>query len=102
MTVCVADHGCITCGDVAIPMRVVKIDLERGLALCAATDGERESVEIALVEPVSPGEVLLVHAGTALARAGDRAADPVLAHGTGQDVTPSPIRASGGGRRVRA
>jgi hydrogenase maturation factor len=67
MSECVADHGCITCGDVAIPMRVVKIDERRGLALCADVDGGRETVEIALVEPVGPEEWLLVHAGTALA-----------------------------------
>jgi hydrogenase assembly chaperone HypC/HupF len=68
MSECVADHGCITCGDVAIPMRVVKIDERRGLALCAAADGCRETVEIALVEPVGPEEWLLVHAGAALSR----------------------------------
>ena len=69
MSECVADHGCTTCGDVAIPMRVVKIDERRGLALCADADGGRETIEIALVEPVGPEEWLLVHAGTALARA---------------------------------
>ncbi len=76
MSECVADHGCITCGDVATPMRVVEIDRERGLALCAAdgnlcaADGDgRETVEIALVAPVETGEWLLVHAGTALSRA---------------------------------
>ncbi len=69
MSECVADHGCITCGDVAIPMRVVEIDRERGLALCAAGGGERETVEIALVDPVETGAWLLVHAGTALSRA---------------------------------
>jgi hydrogenase maturation factor len=50
-------------------MRVVEVDRTRGLALCAAPAGERSSVEIALVEPVTAGELLLVHAGTALARA---------------------------------
>jgi hydrogenase maturation factor len=69
MSECVAAHGCITCGDEAIPMRVVKVDTERGLALCADMEGERASVEVALVQPVMSGEVLLVHAGTALARA---------------------------------
>jgi hydrogenase assembly chaperone HypC/HupF len=73
MSECVADHGCITCGDAAIPMRVAKIDSRRGLALCASIEGERESVEIALVEPVQVGEWLLVHAGTALARAAEPA-----------------------------
>ena len=71
MTECVADHGCITCGDVAIPMRVADIDHRRCLALCESQAGERESVEIALVEPVHAGEWLLVHAGTALSRAAE-------------------------------
>jgi hydrogenase assembly chaperone HypC/HupF len=57
---------CITCGDHAVPMRVVRIDSERALALCEDDDGERSSVEIALVEPVSDGDRVLVHAGTAL------------------------------------
>jgi hydrogenase maturation factor len=52
----------------------VAVDGERGLALCSSEAGERSSVEIALVEPVAAGEVLLVHAGTALGRAAGRAA----------------------------
>ena len=66
MTDGAAHEGCLTCGDVAIALRVVEIDEGRGLALCAAADGRRESVEIALVAPVAPGDMLLVHAGTAL------------------------------------
>ncbi|MGH2885463.1 MAG: HypC/HybG/HupF family hydrogenase formation chaperone [Solirubrobacteraceae bacterium] len=61
-------HHCITCGDDGVPMTVVRVDLDRGLALCAGDDGARASVETALVDPVLPGETLLVHAGTALAR----------------------------------
>ncbi len=49
-------------------MTVVAVDLDRGLALCADEDGARSTVEVALVEPVQPGDVLLVHAGTALAQ----------------------------------
>lgn len=65
------DHevGCITCGDRAIPLRVTRIDEARGLASCVAGDGERETVETSLVEPVAVGDVLLVHAGTAIAHA---------------------------------
>jgi len=59
---------CITCGDDGAPMTVVAVDLDRGLALCAHEDGFRETVETALVDPVTPGDVLLVHAGTALTR----------------------------------
>jgi hydrogenase maturation factor len=66
-TVCGSQH-CITCGDDGEPMVVVRVDGERGLALCAAQDGRRSTVEIALVEPVAAGERLLVHAGTAIAR----------------------------------
>ena len=60
--------GCITCGDVAIPLNVLRVDEERGLALCAGDDGKSETVEIDLVAPVAPGDRLLVHAGTAIAR----------------------------------
>ncbi len=59
---------CITCGDVAVEMSVLRIDEAGGLALCETADGARESVEIALVAPVRPAERLLVHAGTAIAR----------------------------------
>ena len=59
------DH-CITCSDEGIPMQVERIDDVRGLALCAAEDGSRSTVEIALVS-VEPGDRVLVHAGVALA-----------------------------------
>ena len=61
-------HHCITCGDDGIPMRVLRVDPGRGLALCAAADEQKTTVETALVEPVAPGDRLLVHAGTAIAR----------------------------------
>jgi hydrogenase maturation factor len=57
---------CITCGDVAVAMRVLQVDEERCLALCEAEDGKRETVEIALVD-AGPGDEVLVHAGTAIA-----------------------------------
>ncbi len=64
------DHGaaCITCGDVAVPLRVLKVDAARRLALCADPAERHETVETALVGEVAPGDELLVHAGTALAR----------------------------------
>ena len=64
---CDHEHGCITCGDEAVPLTVVKVDAGRELALCENADGERTTVEIALVAPVAPGDELLVHAGTAIA-----------------------------------
>jgi hydrogenase maturation factor len=63
------DSHCITCSDEAVPLRVVRIDAERELALCENEGGERTTVEIALVLPVTEGDMLLVHAGTALGRA---------------------------------
>jgi hydrogenase maturation factor len=62
-----ADQHCITCGDDGDPMTVVRVDVTRALALCHGEDGGRATVEIALVEPVAPGDRLLVHAGTAIA-----------------------------------
>jgi hydrogenase maturation factor len=61
------ERHCITCGDDGDPMTVVAIDELRGLALCVGDHGRRTSVETALVEPVALGDVLLVHAGTAIA-----------------------------------
>jgi hydrogenase maturation factor len=68
------DHttGCITCGDEAVAMEVLRVDEERGLALCADPDGGHSTVETALVEPVRAGESLLVHAGTAIGRDSER------------------------------
>jgi hydrogenase maturation factor len=66
---CDHDATCITCGDVAVEMKVLRVDDERGLALCEA-EGEKETVEIGLVGPVTPGDGLLVHAGTALQHTG--------------------------------
>jgi hypothetical protein len=56
---------CITCGDVGVEMQV--LELCDGLALCAA-DGERREVEVALLEDVAPGDVLLVHADVGLVK----------------------------------
>jgi hydrogenase maturation factor len=48
-------------------MKVLKVDETRGLALCADGEDRKETVEIALVAPVSAGDQVLVHAGTAIA-----------------------------------
>ena len=71
---CEDPYHCITCGDDGVEMRVVEIDHARALALCEAAGGARESVEIALVDAVAPGDALLVHAGTALAKLSEAAA----------------------------
>jgi len=64
---------CITCGDVGIEMRVLRVDEERGLALCEDSEGARATVETGLVD-ATPGARLLVHAGTAIARLEEAAA----------------------------
>jgi hydrogenase maturation factor len=48
-------------------MAVIEVDDRRGLALCSDDEGQRHTVEIALVEPVARGDRILVHAGTAIA-----------------------------------
>jgi len=58
---CRSDH-CVTCSDEAVPLRVDEV--RAGLARCDGVD-----VMTDLVEPVSVGDVLLVHAGVALAKA---------------------------------
>ena len=65
MTSCDSRH-CVTCADEGVEMVVLRVDARRGLALCQDDDGERVAVETELVEPVRPGDRLLVHAGTAL------------------------------------
>jgi len=67
---CSPETGCITCGDVAVPLAVILVDGARGLALCRDEQGRRETVEIALVGFVVAGDELLVHAGTAIAHLG--------------------------------
>jgi hypothetical protein len=64
------DESCITCADALTRMRVLEADGSRELALCVDDEQRRRSVDTALVGDVSPGEVLLVHAGTALSREG--------------------------------
>jgi hydrogenase maturation factor len=62
---CGSEH-CITCGDDGVPMRVLALDGERGLALCTDEQGAHHTVETELVAPVAPGDDVLVHAGVAL------------------------------------
>ncbi len=88
------DHttGCITCGDEAVAMTVLKLDSQRGLALCADEGGRRETVEIALVE-AAEGDVLMVHAATAIARVEAREAgglDPRTDRGPGSSTEVIP------------
>ncbi len=65
---CHPDHGCITCGDEGIPMRVLEADPVQGLALCVDGEGAESEVETALVGDLTAGETVLVHAAVALTR----------------------------------
>ena len=64
------DDSCVTCADALTRMRVLKADGARELAVCVDDEQRQRSVDTAIVGDVSPGEVLLVHAGTALLREG--------------------------------
>jgi D-sedoheptulose 7-phosphate isomerase len=55
--------ACITCGDVAVPARVVAVS---GAKATIEKDGAREQIAVDLVDDVSVGDVLLCHAGVAL------------------------------------
>jgi hydrogenase maturation factor len=57
---------CITCADAGVPMRVISF-CEEG-AVCVDDEGiTHEGIAVELVEPVEPGDRLLVHAGVAIA-----------------------------------
>jgi hydrogenase expression/formation protein HypC len=65
----VDDDGCITCGDVAVVLTVVSVD--GGDAVCRDDAGAQEVVAVDLVDPVSPGDRVLVHARVAIERLQD-------------------------------
>ena len=58
------DDVCITCGDIAVPVRVVRL-LPGDLAV-VEVDGHEEEVSVALVSTRVGGQIL-VHAGEAIA-----------------------------------
>jgi HupF/HypC family len=61
-----AEGHCITCSDEALEARVLRVDAEAGLALVTVGDATEE-IDITLVESVTPGDLLLVHGGVAIA-----------------------------------
>jgi len=69
-----SDEHCLTCGDVGVPARVLSVDSTVSLAVVESTsqsagvENAVEEVDVTLVEPVEPGDRLLVHAGVAIAR----------------------------------
>ena len=62
---CGADH-CVTCSDEAHPMRVVAVE-PSALASCVDRDGGTSEVMTDLVGALAVGDVVLVHAGVAIA-----------------------------------
>jgi hydrogenase expression/formation protein HypC len=66
---CQGDNGgtCITCSDVAVEVRVLRL-LPDDMAAVATGQGE-EQVSVAFVT-ASPGDTILVHAGEAIALVG--------------------------------
>jgi hydrogenase expression/formation protein HypC len=63
---CASDH-CITCGDVAVEVRIAAL-LPDGMALVDTGEGT-ERVSVALVS-AAVGDTILVHAGEAIAVVG--------------------------------
>lgn len=63
---CAVEAGCITCGDVAVPLTVASV--LGSDARCRDADGREELVAIELVGTLRPGDRVLVHAGIALER----------------------------------
>ncbi len=62
--------GCITCSDEGRPMRVLRVAGD-SVAECEDEAGARHDVLIGVVDGVTPGDLLLVHAGAALLRLAD-------------------------------
>ena len=63
---CEHEDGCITCGDEAVAMELLRLDEpDAGLALCADGEGRTQTVDLGLVAAAA-GDRVLVHAGAAL------------------------------------
>src|SRR5438874_8866875 len=65
-----ADGYCVTCSDEALPARVLRVDLESGLALVEVKD-TTEEIDVTLVDDIVPGDLLLVHGGVAIGHLGE-------------------------------
>jgi hydrogenase maturation factor len=63
--VSVEAHGCVTCGDAALEARVLDV---RGDTALVQVGRDREVVGIELVVPVEVGDLVVCHAGIALAK----------------------------------
>jgi|GEM_PF-2155491 len=65
----VDEQGCLTCGDVAVPVTVTQGGDPD--ALCVDAHGNEGKVAVELVGDVREGDRLLVHAGVAIERLED-------------------------------
>jgi len=63
--------GCITCGDLALPLTVTKVGRDH-IAICTDDQGATEEVDVSLLEQIEEGDTVLVHARVALTRLSDR------------------------------
>lgn len=57
------DEVCITCSDEGRPAEVVSVDGDE--ALVRTPDGQ-ETIDVSLIDPPAPGDLVLVHAGFAI------------------------------------
>lgn len=63
--------GCVTCGDVAVPVRVLELNgskLKGTEARCEDRTGRQAIIAVDFVPDVQPGDILLVHLGVAITR----------------------------------
>ena len=84
------DEICITCSDIAMPVRVLEL-LPDGLAV-AETEAGPEVISVALVE-VRTGDIVLVHAKEAIAVQGGSFESPEAAVARG-DVSKGELSAN--------
>jgi hydrogenase expression/formation protein HypC len=77
--VCSSDDHCITCGDIAVEVQVIRL-LPDGLAVVDTGEGE-ETVSVALVSS-AVGDTILVHAGEALTVLGSPGHDTAVPEAT--------------------
>lgn len=70
---CALDATCITCSDEGTVVEVVSVD---AIGVAAVRSGRGiESIDATLVMPIEPGDLVLAHAGTAIARVANASAD---------------------------
>ncbi len=60
------DGHCITCSDEAVPATVLRVNQVNGSALVTVKEATEE-IDITLVDDLTPGDVVLVHGGVAIA-----------------------------------